>query len=190
MLIIVGELTDMNNRVFNGPVDRLRSKERLEILEVEKVIKLCLEGEKELSVLDVGTGTGIFAEAFEKSGCKVTGIDTNSEFLSAAKKFAPQTDFRIGKAEKLDFENNAFSLIFMGHVLHEVDDLKVTLAEAYRVCRKKLAILEWPKKEQEMGPPISHRLDFVEVKKAATSAGFRSEKEIELDKLVLWVFEK
>ena len=36
--------------------------------------------------------------------------------------------------EKLPFEDKAFDLAFMGHVLHEADDLLTALKEAQRVA--------------------------------------------------------
>jgi methylase of polypeptide subunit release factors len=53
----------MHERRFRGDPARLRSPERLEQLEVERVVELSLEGITAGSVLDVGTGTGVFAEA-------------------------------------------------------------------------------------------------------------------------------
>ncbi len=179
----------MNEKVFNGPVNKLRSKERLEILEVDKVVKCCLEGLNSSTVLDIGTGTGVFAEAFEKSGCNVSAIDTNSDFMKIAKEFAPKALFKIGCAEKLEFDDNSFDIVFMGHVLHEVDSLQDSIREARRVCKKRFAVLEWPRKVEEMGPPIGHRLDLEKVKKIAELEGFLSFREISLKKLVLWIFE-
>ncbi len=54
-------------------IERLRSPERLERLEVERVVSLALEGPLLRSVIDIGTGTGVFAEAFARHGLAVTG---------------------------------------------------------------------------------------------------------------------
>ena len=45
----------MHEKRFEGAIDRLRSPERVERLDVERVVDLCLESETATSVLDVGT---------------------------------------------------------------------------------------------------------------------------------------
>src|SRR4030042_1358759 len=50
----------MHEKRFSGDINRLRSAERVERLEVERVIQLCLEGGSFKGVLDVGTGSGLF----------------------------------------------------------------------------------------------------------------------------------
>jgi 2-polyprenyl-3-methyl-5-hydroxy-6-metoxy-1,4-benzoquinol methylase len=65
----------MHERRYNGEVERLRATQRVALLEVNRVVDLCLEGIQAMNILDVGTGGGIFAEAFSKRGMNVTGID-------------------------------------------------------------------------------------------------------------------
>ena len=50
-----------HERRFNGAADRLRAADRVARLEVPRVVALSLAGLTATSVLDVGTGTGIFA---------------------------------------------------------------------------------------------------------------------------------
>ena len=83
----------MHEKRFEGAPERLRSPERVERLEVEKVTGLCLEGGQFNSVLDVGTGSGLFAESFFILGLAVSGLDTNPEMLSAARQFVPRQSF-------------------------------------------------------------------------------------------------
>jgi ribosomal protein L11 methylase PrmA len=58
----------MHEKRFEGDIDRLRTPERVERLDVERVVDLCLEKVKVHSVLDVGTGSALFAESFSKRG--------------------------------------------------------------------------------------------------------------------------
>lgn len=109
----------MNDRVYNNGIERLRSPERIERLEVEKVVGLCLDHKKINSVLDIGTGSGVFAEGFYKLDKKVTGIDINPEMIAAAKAYLPDVDFKIARAEDLPFDDNTFDLIFMGVIFHK-----------------------------------------------------------------------
>jgi SAM-dependent methyltransferase len=77
----------MNERVYNRGVDPLRSPERVSRLEVNRVVDNCLMDTNISSVLDVGTGSGLFAEEFSKRGLKVAAIDPNPEMITATQIF-------------------------------------------------------------------------------------------------------
>src|SRR5208283_1246144 len=96
---------DMHERRFKGEVERLRSPQRVALLEVERVVDLCLEGIRVDNVLDVGTGSGIFAEAFSDRVKSVTGIDPNPEMLKTAKVFVPTGKFLNGTVEDIPLED-------------------------------------------------------------------------------------
>jgi ubiquinone/menaquinone biosynthesis C-methylase UbiE len=171
-------------------IERLRSPERLERLEVNRVTILALEGASFHSGIDIGTGTGVFAEAFAQRGIAVTGIDANPEMLEAARKYVPGGDFRQAAAESLPFPDQSFDPAFMGLVLHETDDLLKALQETYRVCKTRLAVLEWPYAEQDFGPGLEERLRPEYIETLAKQAGFERVEAIPLEKLVLYRLEK
>jgi ubiquinone/menaquinone biosynthesis C-methylase UbiE len=175
-----------HERRFNGAADRLRAHDRVARLEVPRVVALSLEGLTVENVLDVGTGTGIFAEAFANSGLAVTGIDTNAELLARAREYAPGARFKEAPAEELPFEEGAFDLVFLGHVLHETDDPLAALREARRVARQRVAILEWPYREQPYGPPLGHRIAPTAVVDLAARASFSQVERIELEQMDLY----
>lgn len=176
----------MHERRFHGEADRLRSAQRLELLEVERVVGLCLEGLDIETVLDVGTGTGVFAEAFSQQGLVVTAIDVNPDLLETAKRYAPQATFRQAPAETIPFPDRSFDLVFLGHVLHETDERQRALQEARRVARKRAVVLEWPYQEEEHGPPLEHRLKPEEVMGLAKEAGFEAVETLQLRHMVLF----
>jgi SAM-dependent methyltransferase len=163
----------MHERRFQGDIGRLRSPERLELLEVDRVVGLCLETFPARSMLDVGTGTGIFAEAFAKRGLEVSGIDANPDMLAAARGFVPGGRFQIAPAEAIPFQEASFDLIFLSHVLHEADDPLAALREARRVARQAVAVLEWPYIEEASGPQIAHRLKPEAIQALAEQSGFQ-----------------
>ncbi|MCX6170611.1 MAG: class I SAM-dependent methyltransferase [Ignavibacteriales bacterium] len=177
----------MNERVYNSGVERLRSPERTGRLEVERVVDLCLNGSKIASVLDIGTGSGLFAEAFYKRNIKVSGIDANQEMLIAAKDYLPNCQFKLASAESLPFEDKSFDMIFMGLVFHEVDDFNKVLKEIERVSVKQAAILEWNYEVQEFGPPLEHRLKPEFIEQLSKDAGFISFTAIPLTNLSLYL---
>ena len=173
---------------FND-IGRLRSPERLARLEVERVVDLALAGKPIQSVLDIGTGTAVFAEAFAQQGKSIIGIDVNPAMLDAARQYVPAGDFRQSEAEAIPFPNRSVDLAFMGLVLHETDNLLQALQEAHRMTRLRLAILEWPYAEQEFGPGLQERLQTNHVMELARQAGFTAGEIIQLAQLVLYRFD-
>ena len=79
-----------HERRFHGGAQRLRAPERLALMEVPRVVQLALEGIDARRILDVGTGSGVFAEAFAARARSVTGIDPSGELLEAARAAAPE----------------------------------------------------------------------------------------------------
>ncbi len=179
----------MHEKRFEGDIARLRSPERVERLEVGRVIDLCLDKGQVENVLDVGTGTGLFAQAFVERGLKVSGVDVNPDMLAVARQFVPDGDFHVGTVEKLPFPDDSFDLVFLGLVLHESDDHLKTLKEALRVARQKVCILEWPYRDQPFGPPLIHRLDPSDLAGLFKEAGFQRWKMTELTNTVLYCLE-
>ena len=170
----------MQEKRFAGDIERLRSPERVERLDVDRVVGLSLEGDLIKSVLDVGTGTGLFAEAFSRRAIAVSGIDTNPEMVIASRSYIPDGNFQEGLAEALPYPDRSFDLVFLGLLLHESDEPLKTLTEAHRVAGKRVCILEWPYREQPFGPPLAHRLDPEVLIGLYHKAGFRKWKVVEL----------
>jgi ubiquinone/menaquinone biosynthesis C-methylase UbiE len=179
----------MNERVFHGGIERLRDPQRLALLEVERVVDLCLDGTDAKSVLDVGTGSGIFVEAFAARGLSITGIDSNLEMVAAAAGHVPAGDFRQASAEALPFPDGSFDLVFLGLILHEADDAVRALREARRLARRRVVVLEWPFREDGKQPPLAHRLKADQVIAFAHEASLGQAETISLANLVLFRFE-
>ena len=176
----------MHERRFQGQAEKLRSDERIARLEVDRVVQSCLEGLPIQNVLDVGIGTGIFAAAFAGLGAAVAGVDPNRDLLELARHYVPRVALREAVAEHLPFSDDAFDLVFMGHVLHEVDDARKALSEARRVAAMRVSILEWPYRTEELGPPLAHRLAAQAIEEMARSAGFRQIDRVDLTHMILF----
>lgn len=180
----------MHEHRFHGDIARLRSPERLAWLEVDRVMELSLQDGDFHRVLDVGTGSGIFAEAFSKAGLDVEGLDANPEMLEAARSLVPGVRFEEGTAESLPFPDASFELVFMGLLLHETDDRLQAMREAARVTRRRVAALEWPYKEQEIGPGLDERLTEKQIQDVAVQARLKVKHAFPLQSLVLYLLEK
>lgn len=176
-----------NERRFHGAPERLQSPERQALLEIDRVVALCLAGIKTGRVLDIGTGTGLFARAFVAKGCTVTGLDINEALLEYARKAVPAAVFKKGKAEELPFGDDTFDITFMNHLLHEADDPVQVLCEAGRVAQTRVAVLEWPYVVEEKGPPLDHRLSLEAVSGMAQEAGLTGLKYIRLAHMDLYL---
>lgn len=176
----------MNERRFKAEAGRLRSPQRLALLQIDRVVVLGTEGYDPGSVLDVGTGTGLFAEAFLNAGWLATGTDVNAELLELARAEVPAAQFLASSAEKLTFDSDAFDLVFLGQVLHEIDRPIDALREARRVARRRVVVLEWPYREEKHGPPLAHRLKPESILRMADEIDFRGGERIKLEYMDLY----
>jgi ubiquinone/menaquinone biosynthesis C-methylase UbiE len=165
---------------------KLRRAERIAQLEVKRVVGLCLEMSRISDLLDVGTGSGLFAEAFAARGVKVFGIDPDPDMVTAARCLVPAATFHVAAAEALPFAERTVDACFMGMVLHETADPDRSLLEARRVARNLVAIIEWPPAMPTDPPPPARRFDYEEIDRMARRAGFRGISLLPLTDMVLY----
>ncbi|HNR67294.1 MAG TPA: class I SAM-dependent methyltransferase [bacterium] len=177
-----------SERRFSGEAARLRSAERVARLEPERVVAYSLQNLHITSVLDIGTGTGLFAEAFSAAGTAVTGIDVRSDLLAVAQQHLPEGRFVNALAEFLPFDDKSFDLVFLAHVLHEADDLSQALREAARTARRRVVIVEYPYRQEESGPPLEHRLPGDRIESLAAAVGLYDRVKASLTHVDLYAF--
>ena len=171
---------------FHGEANRLRSPERISLLEVDRVVALTTEGLKASRLIDIGTGTGVFAQAFAAIGLSVIGIDANPSLLTVAREIVPGVRFDEAPAEAIPFTERAFDIAFLGHVLHETDDPVKALMEAHRVSTMLVVVLEWPYLQEEQGPPLAHRLQPAMIAEMAERVGFKNVERLKLTHMDLY----
>jgi ubiquinone/menaquinone biosynthesis C-methylase UbiE len=179
----------MDTKIYNSKFERLRSPERLAKMEVPRVVELSLAGLDVKHVLDVGTGSGVFAEEFLKFVPEVSGVDLNPEALELAKKMVPQANYKQGKMEALPFEDDAFNLVFMGFVLHETPEREKALAEAKRCAKKRVVVFEWPSFEKDSSVDTGRRVSEEEMQKYSDELGFDSYSQIDLQDMMLYILD-
>ena len=168
-------------------VECLRSPERVAHLEIERVADQVLTNVSAHTLLDVGTGTGLFAEAFYKRGLTVAGIDANPKMLEMARQYLPDAELRQATAEKIPFPAQAFDIVFMGLVLHEIDEILTALQEARRVASQRVAILEWSYRTEDFGPGLEERIPPETMASLCRQIGFEDMETFPLEKLVLYL---
>jgi len=110
------------------------------------------------TILDVGTGTGRFAEYLIDSGFNVVGIDVSLAMMAKARE-KKLRNLVQADAHHSPFEDKAFDGAVMIHVLHLVRDWVQVVSEIGRVTRKVIVA------EVEGGEGFSPRSRYLELRK-------------------------
>ena len=92
-------------------------------------------------ILDIGCGTGNHLIMFNKMGLNVSGVDASGQMLEKARaRMGHKSNFKIGMAEDLPFDDNEFDLCVLINTLEFLDNPLSALREAGRVAKKKVFI--------------------------------------------------
>ena len=98
------------------------------------------------TVLDLGTGTGSLARAFQERGHPVTGYDFSSRLLTRAQRLYPDIAFERRDVACLDDVPSAsFDVVAMGYVLHGMSPAlrRRTLQAASRLAARRILIIDY-----------------------------------------------
>jgi SAM-dependent methyltransferase len=92
-----------------------------------------------LKVLEIGCGLGTDGAQFAKAGADYTGIDLTAASVELARKrfelSGLKGEFRVADAEKLDFPDASFDLVYSHGVLHHTPDIAAAVQEIHRVLK-------------------------------------------------------
>lgn len=83
--------------------------------------------------LDVGCGEGRFCRVMQEAGIETVGIDPTERLLVEARSRDPDGDYRVGRAEALEVDDNTFDLVVTYLTLIDIADYRVALSEMARV---------------------------------------------------------
>jgi SAM-dependent methyltransferase len=92
-----------------------------------------VRGKSFRNVLDVGCGEGRFCRMLKALGIKAIGIDPTEALIRQARAQDPDGDYRIGRAEALDFPDRSCDLIVSYLTLIDIPDIRTAIAEMCRV---------------------------------------------------------
>lgn len=96
-------------------------------------------GANGLKVLEIGCGLGTDGAQFAAAGAEYTGVDlTEAAVELARQRFAIsglKGSFQIADAENLEFDSDAFDLVYSHGVLHHTPDTPRAVNEVWRVLR-------------------------------------------------------
>jgi ubiquinone/menaquinone biosynthesis C-methylase UbiE len=90
------------------------------------------------AVLDVGCGTGIHLEMYQRYECRLFGVDTSASMLELAKvRLGEGADLRLADAAQIPYESAFFDLVICMLALHEMDEHvhSTVLGEITRVIK-------------------------------------------------------
>lgn len=99
-------------------------------------------------LLDVGCGSGYFAQLASEEGANITGIDASEKLLIEAKERTQAINFLMGEMEELPFANESFNIVCgFNSFQYAANTIKV-LTEARRVLQEKgkLIVMVWGNK--------------------------------------------
>ena len=134
---------------------------------------------KNISVLDIGSGTGAWAAAFFRNGANpVSGIDFAEKMVLRSSEKHPEIKFFTGDAENLkEIPDNSYDIVTASYVLHGVksDRRAKILSEMKRVSKKHVVIHDFMGKT-----PIFIR--FLEFMERSDYKNFKKNFYSELDK--------
>jgi len=116
-----------------------------------EIIKNNIHIDEPISVIDIGTGTGVWANMFQKyfQTHKVLGIDLAEKMTKVATKKYPNIDFEICDAEKMKkIPPKSFDIATAAYVLHGVKQQrrKIILKQMKRIARKYVIIHDFADK--------------------------------------------
>ena len=151
-------------------IKKLENEERVKALNPVETLKRM--GIKEgIKYCDMGAGSGLFAiPAAEIYGAEVSAVDVAENMLAHLEKLKVDkslVSFHVikGQGTVYPLDDNAFDLVSVITVMHEIPELDSFISELSRITKTggTLCVIEFIKKEMPMGPPMAHRIsaDFV-----------------------------
>ncbi len=152
--------------VFHGDFSRLEAPERKSILPAGRILEEARIRAGE-TVVDFGCGIGYFTmpalDMVGESG-KVIAIDLSAERLAElGRRASGRKNLEIVQADNIgEFKGDVILAIT---VLHEIDGQAKFVEKCMENLNPsgRLIVIDWQKKETNMGPPIEHRIGKEEV---------------------------
>lgn len=96
-------------------------------------------GAKGLTVLEIGCGLGTDGAQFAMAGADYVGVDLTDAAVELARKHFELSNlrgsFRTADAEKLDFADDTFDVVYSHGVLHHTPDTESAVREVHRVLK-------------------------------------------------------
>jgi ubiquinone/menaquinone biosynthesis C-methylase UbiE len=142
----------------------LEDEKRYVLLQPEKTLRQ-FGLQKGMTFVDIGAGTGFFSRAASNivgEQGTVFAADISSEMLDAFRRVSVPNNVQLlqSKEYEVSIPSAQADLVLFAFVLHESEDIPRFLQEAIRLMKPdgRIAIIEWKKQEEELGPSMKERL--------------------------------
>nr|NQU89951.1 class I SAM-dependent methyltransferase [Bacteroidota bacterium] len=124
--------SNLHPELYNISERKQKAKKIISVLE-----EFCSDSLGNMSLLDIGSSTGIITHYLSKEFKKTTGIDIDvSAVQYANKEFKNESlNFSVGDAMSLSFPDSIFDVVICAHVHEHVPDSKRLMDEVYRVLK-------------------------------------------------------
>lgn len=111
-----------------------------------------VEVEAGTPVLDVGTGTGVAAEAAAEAGGAVVGVDASIGMLEVGRRERPKLSFAAAEAIDLPFRDGTFEVITGNFVLSHFTRYETALFDMRRVLRTggRIGLTSWSDQKDDL----------------------------------------
>ena len=129
----------MNEKRYSGKLEKLRSPERIRIMEVDRVVQLSIFNPDVQSVLDVGCGTGLMFSHVANQAEAVVGVDISRKQLLKAREQAKSfsnVHLVHADADHLPVKGDYFMMVFAFTVLQNMPSPPETLRELKRAGKR------------------------------------------------------
>jgi ubiquinone/menaquinone biosynthesis C-methylase UbiE len=160
---------------------KLDNEERRKILPPEKILAEFGLGEKDV-MADIGCGIGYFTLSASKivgNGGRVFAMDIVPQMIQEVKVKIEENNISnvetvLTEENDLKLESGKVTFAFMCAMLHEVENKEKFLNEVKRimVSNGRIAVVEWKKSSDKMGPPVEDRLEEADLTKKLDELGF------------------
>ncbi|WP_431203819.1 class I SAM-dependent methyltransferase [Bradyrhizobium betae] len=101
---------------------------------LDEPMRARVEGRGFRTALDVGCGEGRFCRLMQRAGIRTTGIDPTEALLARARELDPNGDYRLGRAEAMDFDES-HDLVVSYLSLIDMPDLAAAIANMVAALR-------------------------------------------------------
>jgi len=157
-------------------LDRLNDPKRLELLDLAAICRR-FGLQKDMTLVEIGTGTGLFAEAMLKllSEARCYALDISAEMIEWIKenreigRLIPQ----VMAESRTQLQDDTADFLFMVSLHHELEEPVELLKECRRILKLggKVLVADWTKESID-GPPMDHRIDASTAISHLEKAGF------------------
>ena len=90
-------------------------------------------------MLEIGCGIGIDTVSLARKGFDITAIDLTESAITIsrerAQKLGLPINYQVGNAERLDFKDDTFDVVYSFGVIHHTPNIKQAVREIHRVLK-------------------------------------------------------